>query len=419
MEHLFEAASFTGYVYPNETVFPWGVLIVIYPYLTGLVAGAFTISSLYQVFGVQSLKPVAHFALLSSLCVMLFVPTPLLLHLGHPERAFNAMLTPHVTSAMAMFSYAASFYILLLMTETWFVFREHIVRQAQHLKGIPGLFYRALTLGSYDLSEKAMHYDRKWIYALSAIGIPAACGLHGYVGFLFGSLKSREWWSSDLMPPIFLLSAIVSGTALTIVLYVVACKLRRTTVVLDCLKMMTHVLWGFLIVALVLEGLEFGSLVYKAREGIDVILQFVTGPLLVPFWIMQFSIGAVLPIFILTVMFWRKTTGRNLIIGATVCGILALFEVLMMRTNVVIGGQDISKTGKGLLSFPWVFMGREGIFAAAAVLIAPFILLLGMVRVFPPWGEEPTGREELDFTDPCAPTLAQLMVDRDLSRSEE
>ena len=45
-----------------------------------------------------------------------------------------------------------------------------------------------------------MRYDRKWIFALAVIGIPGAHGLHGYVGFMFGSLKSREWWSSDLMP---------------------------------------------------------------------------------------------------------------------------------------------------------------------------------------------------------------------------
>ena len=39
METLFHASPFTGYVYPNETVIPWTVLIVVYPYLTGLVAG--------------------------------------------------------------------------------------------------------------------------------------------------------------------------------------------------------------------------------------------------------------------------------------------------------------------------------------------------------------------------------------------
>src|SRR5476649_868205 len=102
MDTLIHASPFTGYVYTNETIIPWTVLIVVYPYLTGLVAGAFTVSSLYQVFGFKQLRPVAHFALLTSLCCMLFVPTPLLLHLGHAERAFNAVFTPQWSSAMAM-----------------------------------------------------------------------------------------------------------------------------------------------------------------------------------------------------------------------------------------------------------------------------------------------------------------------------
>ncbi len=259
MEPLFQAAPFTGYVYPNETVFPWGVLIVVYPYLTGLVAGAFTVSSLYQVFGIQQVKPVAHFALLVSLCMMLFVPMPLLLHLGHPERAFNAVITPHWSSAMAMFGYFAGFYIILLLLETWFVFRPYIVRQAQERKGPEGWFYRVLSLGSYDLSEKAMRYDRKWIFALAVTGIPAAHGLHGYVGFIFGSLKSREWWSSDLMPVIFLFSAIISGTALLVVLYYVSCKLRKVPVDVDCMKGMAYTLWGFVMFTLLLELVEFGS----------------------------------------------------------------------------------------------------------------------------------------------------------------
>ena len=390
MDALFEVAPFTGYVYPNETVIPWTVLIVVYPYLTGLVAGAFTISSLYQVFGFQRLKPVAHFALLVSLCCMLVVPLPLLLHLGHPERAFNAMITPHTTSAFAVFAYAASFYIILLVLETWFVFRPHIVHQAQQRTGLLGWYYRILSLGSYDLSEKAMRYDRKWIYALAIIGIPGAHGLHGYVGFVFGSLKSREWWSSDLMPAIFLFSAIISGTALLIVLYVVFSKLRKVPVDLPCLKGMAYALWGFMMFTLLLEGVEFASLVYRGREGIDVILEFVKGPLIVPFFILQFGVGSLLPLLVLTFLIWRGTTGRVLVAGVAGCAFLVLLSVLMMRWNVVIGGQEIAKTGKGLLSYHPPIFGREGLLAAAVVLGTPFALLAVMTRLFPPWVEDTT-----------------------------
>jgi Ni/Fe-hydrogenase subunit HybB-like protein len=391
LEHLVEIAPYTGYVYPNETVVPWTVLIVVYPYLTGLVAGAFTVSSLYHVFGMERFKPVGRLALLTALAFMIFVPMPLLLHLGNPQRAFNTMLTPHWTSAMAMFGLFASFYVILLMLEIWFVFRPHIVRQAQQTRGLIGRLWHVASLGSDDLSPKAMRYDEKWIFTLAVIGIPSAHGLHGYVGFIFGSLKSREWWSSDLMPVVFLFSAVISGVSLLIVLYVLSCRLRNISVDLRCLKGLAYVLWGFAMFTLALEGLEFANVVYKGREGIEMILEYVTGRLLVPFFILQFTLGAVIPIAVLSYLIWRGTTGKALIAGVTVSALLVLFQVWMMRWNVVIGGQEIAKTGKGLLSYQLVLFHREGLLTAVSVAVAPLLLLWATIRVLPPWdpGQRP------------------------------
>lgn len=387
MEPLFHASPYVGWVYPNETIIEWSIMIAVYPYITGLVAGAFTVSSLYQVFGFQRLKPVAHFALLTSLCMMIFVPLPLLLHLGRPERAFNNLLTPHLSSAMAVFGYFAGFYILLLSLEAWFAFRPYIVEQAQRCTGAKGAVYRALTLGSYDVSERALSYDKKWIFWLAVAGIPGAHGLHGYVGFVFGSLKSREWWSSDLMPIVFLFSAIISGVSLLIVLYVAACKMRKVPIDVDCVKGMAYAVWGFIMFTLLLEGLMFANLVYKGREGIDMIVQHVTGLLLVPYWVVQFAIGAVTPMLLLTYMIWRGTKGRALVAGVTLSACLVLMSVFAMRWNVVIGGQELSKTGKGLLTYSMSLLGQEGLLFAVAVMALPFILLVAMVRFLPPWDD--------------------------------
>jgi len=387
MDAILHFAPYTGWVYPNETIVEWSVLIAVYPYLTGLVAGAFTVSSLYQVFGFERLRPVAHLALLTSLSFMIFVPTPLLLHLGHPERAFNSTITPHLTSAMAMFGFFASFYVCLLILEGWFAYRPYIVHQAQQRSDLLGKIYKLLTLGSYDVSEHAMRIDRKWIFALAVIGIPAAHGLHGYVGFMYGSVKAREWWSSDLMAVIFLFSAIISGVSLLAVLYVASCKLRNLAVDLACLKGLAYTIWGFIMVALVLEGLEFANMVYKGHDGIDMIMHYVTGPLLVPYFVLQFAVGAITPFLWLSYMIWRGTTGRALVIGVTVSACLVLFSVFMMRWNVVIGGQEISKTGKGLLSYHLYFWGKEGALMAILVTLAPLALLFGLTKFLPPWAE--------------------------------
>ncbi len=383
-----EVATFTGYVYPNETIIPWGVLIVIYPYLTGLVAGAFTVSSFYHVFGMQQFKPVARLALLTSLSVMLFVPMPLLIHLGHPERSYLSMITPHLTSAFAMFGFFAAFYTILLMLECWFVFRPGNVERARKSSGLKRTFYRAITLWSDDLSPRARLIDSKWLLTLAIIGIPSAHGLHGYIGFVYGSLKARHWWESDLMPIIFLFSAIVSGIALVMVLYVLTSRIRRTAIDHSCLKGLMMALWGFLMFTVVLEGLEFANIVYKGKEGVDMIIAYVQGPLFWRYFILQFGIGALVPVFLMGIMVAINLKGRAFVIGSTISSLLVLMNVLFMRWNVVIGGQEISKTGKGLLTYPMPLFGHESIVSASIVLIAPFILLAILLKLFPPWVEQ-------------------------------
>src|SRR5437016_10832781 len=86
-------------MYPNEVELQWSVLIVLYPFITGLVAGAFILASLERVFKVEAVKPTYRLALLTALSFLLAAPLPLQLHLGHPERSFEMYLTPHRTSA--------------------------------------------------------------------------------------------------------------------------------------------------------------------------------------------------------------------------------------------------------------------------------------------------------------------------------
>ncbi len=375
---------------PTRRLSPGVFLIVIYPYLTGLVAGAFTVSSFYHVFGMQRFKPVARLALLTSLSVMLFVPTPLLLHLGHPERALNSMITPHLTSAFAMFGFFAAFYMVLLILECWFVFRVDNVARAQQSTGLTRAFYRAVTLWSDDVSPNARAIDSKLLLILAIVGIPSAHGLHGYIGFVYGSLKARQWWESDLMPVIFLFSAIVSGIAMLMTLYVITSKLRRVPIDHACLKGLTYALWGFLMFTVILEGLEFANIVYKGKEGVDMIIAYVQGPLFWRYFVLQFGLCAMLPIALMSIMIAGNTRGKAFVIGATTCAVLVLINVLLMRWNVVIGGQEIAKTGKGLLSYAMPLLGRESLVTASILLAAPFVLLWLLVRLFPPWADPPS-----------------------------
>ena len=190
-----------------------------------------------------------------------------------------------------------------------------------------------------------------------------------------------------MMPVVFIFSAIISGMALCIVLYVVACQVRRIKIDFACLKGMAYTLWGFMMFTLLLEALEFANIVYKGKEGIEVIMEYVQGPLFVRLFVVQFGLGALLPIMIIGGMVVRDTRGKAFVVGLTISSLLVLMSVFMMRWNVVIGGQEISKTMKGLLTYIPPLYGRQGIIAGTAVMIAPLLLLWLLTRLFPPWGD--------------------------------
>ena len=101
-----------GYMYPNEITLYWSVLSVLYPYITGLVAGAFILASLVRVFNVKAVAPTYRLALLTALAFLIVAPLPLQLHLGHPGRSPEMYFTPHATSAMAMFGFVYLWYLM-------------------------------------------------------------------------------------------------------------------------------------------------------------------------------------------------------------------------------------------------------------------------------------------------------------------
>ena len=186
-----------GFIYPNELELQWSVLIVLYPFITGLVAGAFILASLERVFNVEARRPTYRLALLTALAFLIVAPLPLQLHLGHPQRSFEMYLTPHTSSAMAMFGFVYLWYLMVvLVLEIWFDYRKYIVQTWQESKGFQRMLYGVMALGASNISEPALRIDDKIGRFLTVIGIPSAFLLHGYVGFIFGSIKANPWWSS-------------------------------------------------------------------------------------------------------------------------------------------------------------------------------------------------------------------------------
>ncbi|MBU0465126.1 MAG: polysulfide reductase NrfD [Proteobacteria bacterium] len=375
----------SNYVFPNDLHVHWSMMIVLYPYITGLVDGAFIIAALYYLFDVKSLRPVARFSLLFALAFLCVATLPLLLHLGRPERNFNMLLTPSPSSAMAGFGYIYAVSMGVLVFIILFVFREDFVELRASSKGPLQLLYRAMTFDSTDLSNDALALDRKIIRFLVGIGIPIAVVLHGYVGFIFGGVKANPTWSTPLMPVIFLFSACVSGISAIILSYILIRKIKGRSIDHDCIKTCVKTLTLFFILAFSFEMLEVFSHSYLKSGYHHMVEGLLNGPLASSFWLWQVKICSIIPLFILGVLglFTIKKYIYNFM--AAIVSAILLLQVLIMRWNVVIGGQLMSKSARGYTEFHPQWFDKEGILAVIIVMAIPFIILFVLSRIFPFW----------------------------------
>ena len=382
-----------GFIYPNEFELHWGLLVVLYPYITGLVAGAFILASLERVFNVREVQPTYRLALLTALAFMLVAPLPLLAHLGHPERSYEIFLTPNRQSAMAMFGFVYAWYLaVVLLLEIWFDYRQDLVLWAQQSTGVKKWMYYTLALGSTDLSEKALKFDDSAGRWITIIGIPSAFLLHGYVGFIFGSIKANPWWSSVLMPVVFLFSAIVSGIALVLVLYMIGTMLRARPINMACLDKLAQFLFYAMVVDFSLEMLDFIHRLYESEESIEILGRMIESRLFISLIVLQVFIGTVLPLIALAFVSpglrkggFVQTPPELRRFVYFIVAVLVQIGIFSIRWNVVIGGQLFSKSLRGLTVYKVELLGIEGLAMTLGLLFLPLLILWVLVKLLPPW----------------------------------
>ncbi len=391
IESLREALhKVSGYIYPNELELQWSVLIVLYPYITGLVAGAFVLASLERVFDVKAIKPTYRLSLLVALAFLLVATLPLNLHLGHPERGIEILFTPQTSSAMAMFGFVYLWYLMVvLLMEIWLDYRREIVEWSRSETFWPRrIFYKVLTLGVDNISPRSLAIDDKLGRILTVVGLPSALLLHGYVGFIFGSIKANPWWSTPLMPVIFIFSAMASGIAGVMLIYMFLCWARDVRIDMPCLDTVGKFLLTTIIVAFSLEMLETIQTAYEAEEHFDIITLLVEGKLLISMMLVQVMMGSIAPMFLLGLAQMVELPEKVRKLFYVVSSVLSLIGILAMRWNVVIGGQFFSKSLRGFTTYKMELAGREGLLSAIIVGLLPLVILAVLIYLLPPWPEK-------------------------------
>jgi predicted membrane protein len=287
---------------------------------------------------------------------------------------------------MAMFGFVYLWYLMVvLLLEIWLDYREHIVRRSREARGPLRWVYRILTLGSQNISPESRRVDDKVGWIVTIIGIPSAFLLHGYVGFIFGSVKANAWWSTPLMPIVFLFSAMVSGIAAVMLLYMGVSRLEARKIDMRCLDTIAKYLFYVFLIDFSLEMLDLIHRIYEADESFRSLDFMVHSRLWVSQVLLQIIFGTVAPLAMLaaTQVLRMNETARKWMYGCA--GALTLVGIFAMRWNVVIGGQLFSKSYLGYTTYKLELTTREGLLASIALMLLPFAILWCLLKLLPPW----------------------------------
>jgi len=317
-----------------SSVTPWGAYVAFYIYFVGLSAGAFLVSTLSNVFGVKGLHEVDRDALLAAIIAMVVAMLFVWSDLGRMDRMYHPFLWRQITSALSWEVHAYVAYIGVLVAELYFAMRIDLVRLSERVTGWRRSLYRGLALWRTDTDESARTTDRRWLRRFGILGIPLAIFfVHGGTGVLFAVAKARPYWNSGLFPVIFIVSAVLSGTALVMAIYVL-----RTWFLSDrdvdsrLLDRLGQLLAAFVLVDVALTAIDALIAIASLHPAeLDTWLLIMTGPMAWSFWGVMVALGWVLPLALVSRRAWRRTPSLMLVAGISV-----VVGIVGVRFNIVV-----------------------------------------------------------------------------------
>lgn len=285
--------------------------IAIYFFLTGISAASFIISSLAYVFGMERFKAAGKIGAVVAPVVLIIAPLFLISDLLQPSRFVHLMYMFNFSSPVTWGSILLTLYPINCLLYLYFI-----------QKGDPG-------------KTRLFGY----------IGVPLAVAVHGYTGFILALAKGIAMWNTPLMPVYFLVSAMVSGTALLIILSIIKETVLKNSRLINrfFMKVEKDVIWElgrllavFIAVDLFVAFSDVVLLYASTPENAMVAKVLLEGPFRNMFLFMEISLGMVVPFIILMIPSLNKSYSVLM-----VTSVLVLIGIWAMRYVTVVAGQYV------------------------------------------------------------------------------
>ena len=285
---------------------PWGILISTYVFFAVSCSGLCLVSSLGHVFGIREFEPIGKRAILVAILTLLTGFGVIAMELDHPFRmALWVILSPNPSSGIWWMGTRYGLYLVLLCIELY-----AFIKEKHRLASMVGL-----------------------------VGFVVAVCACSNLGAVFGLLDARPFWHGSYLPIFFIISALVSGSALLALIVYFNHSLRGIELspqykkFMGTLGRLQSLLLGILIFFVVWRTIPG---LYAKYPGIyEATMAAITGHLSVNFWFFEALLGLVVP-FVLLVNRSTRTP-----FGVMLAGLLTTIGIFFMRYDMVVAGQIV------------------------------------------------------------------------------
>lgn len=291
---------------------PWGIYIAAYAFFVGASAGATIIGLLIYAFGRNDYKPLGIRAIVVGILTLATAVMFIMADVGQPLRMFQVPWFLSNSSSMFFIS-STSYYLfmMLLLVELYYLIK--IVRN--------------------KASEKEKNIF-KW---LAILAVPFALFIIVTGGFIFGVIKTREYWNTSLLPMHFIIAALATGTAIMILAATFSSKLTHREKPLISNNTLNHLgllLATFVAITLLFDILDVIVLKYSDKpDGIE------AWKILTEQHTIMFAVNVVCLIVAFIIMVFEKGRTANWLGFASV---LVLASIAAYRYNLVIVPQKVA-----------------------------------------------------------------------------
>lgn len=282
----------------------WGLYIVGFMFFVGLSAGGLIVSSAAKVFNVARFESIAKVATFLSFTCIVAAAVFILPDIGRPGRIFNLVAHPNFTSPLIWDVLIIGVYAVLSAAYL------RLMIQAERGK-----------VGSTTLRRVAF------------VALPTAVLVHSVTAWIFGLQISQPFWNSALLAPLFISSALVSGTALLIGVVLWLRKIGYLAFDGASLRSLGGLLAVFILVDLFFLFSEIITEAYpQTAEGIEPLALLIRDAGAPMFWI-EVLAGGALAVYLLLARRTREHAG-----WVGLASVLAILGIFFKRFNLLMAG---------------------------------------------------------------------------------